>query len=132
MASPTTAMAIRRRAFLTESSKLDIRVQRDREGTFDPKLIARCQQLFPGFDEQVVSMCARGMTGSVRNKAVYIALGVQVDGTKDILGLWIGKHRGRQVLAACDQRAEEPRTPARMVRSKNTLAILFGERLVQA
>jgi putative transposase len=27
--------------------------------------------------------------GLVRNKAVYIALGVQADGTKDILGLWI-------------------------------------------
>ena len=27
--------------------------------------------------------------GFVRNKAVYIALGVLPDGTKDILGLWI-------------------------------------------
>ena len=27
--------------------------------------------------------------GLVRNKAVYVALGVTPDGTKDILGLWI-------------------------------------------
>jgi putative transposase len=27
--------------------------------------------------------------GLVRNKAVYIALGVAADGTKDVLGLWI-------------------------------------------
>src|SRR5215203_3754405 len=32
--------------------------------------------------------------GMVRNKAVYIALGVQADGTKDILGLWIENTEG--------------------------------------
>ena len=138
---------------LTETSKLDIRIPRDREGTFDPKLIARYQRRFPGFDEKIVSMYARGMTtreiqghlleiyglevspdlistvtdavletvgewqnrpleasyplvffdalrvkirdeGLVRNKAVYIALGVQADGTKDILGLWIENTEG--------------------------------------
>jgi len=138
---------------LTESSKLDIKIPRDREGTFDPKLIARYQRRFPGFDDKIVSMYARGMTvreiqghlleiygldvspdlvstvtdavletvaewqnrpleesyplvffdalrvkirdeGLVRNKAVYIALGVQADGTKDILGLWIENTEG--------------------------------------
>jgi hypothetical protein len=47
-------------AHLTETSKLDLRIPRDREGTFDPKLIARYQRRFPGFDE-IVSMYARGM-----------------------------------------------------------------------
>ena len=28
--------------------------------------------------------------GTVKNKAVYLALGIQRDGTKDVLGLWIG------------------------------------------
>src|SRR6059058_5987260 len=32
--------------------------------------------------------------GLVRNKAVYIALGVMADGTKDILGLWIETSEG--------------------------------------
>ena len=32
--------------------------------------------------------------GLVRNKAVYVALGVQADGTKDILGLWIETTEG--------------------------------------
>ena len=32
--------------------------------------------------------------GLVRNKAVYIALGVQADGAKDILGLWIENTEG--------------------------------------
>ena len=142
-----------KKSVLTETSKLDLRVPRDREGTFDPKLIARYQRRFPGFDEKIVSMYARGMTvreiqghlleiygldvspdlistvtdavletvgewqnrpleasyplvffdalrvkirdeGLVRNKAVYIALGVQADGTKDILGLWIENTEG--------------------------------------
>jgi putative transposase len=138
---------------LTETSKLDLRIPRDREGTFDPKLIARYQRRFPGFDEKIVSMYARGMTvreiqghllelyglevspdlistvtdavletvaewqnrplepmyplvffdalrvkihdeGLVRNKAVYVALGVTPEGTKDILGLWIETSKG--------------------------------------
>jgi putative transposase len=139
-----------KKTVLTETSKLDLRIPRDREGTFDPKLIARYQRRFPGFDDKIVSMYARGMTvreiqghlmdlyglevspalistvtdavletvaewqnppldemyplvffdalrvkirdeGLVRNKAVYIALGVTPDGTKDILGPTIGR-----------------------------------------
>jgi putative transposase len=32
--------------------------------------------------------------GSVRNKAVYLALGIQRDGTKDVLGIWIQQSEG--------------------------------------
>jgi putative transposase len=142
-----------RKTVLTESSKLALRIPRDREGSFDPKLIARYQRRFPGFDAKIISMYARGMTvreiqghlieiygldvssdlvstvtdavmetvtewqnrpletsyplvffdamrvkirdeGLVRNKAVYLALGVQADGTKDILGIWIETSEG--------------------------------------
>ena len=51
-----------KKTVLTETSKIDIKVPRDREGSFDPKLIARYQRRFPGFDEKIVSMYARGMT----------------------------------------------------------------------
>ena len=137
----------------TESSKVPLDVPRDRAGTFDPQLIARYQRRFPGFDEKIVSMYARGMTvrevhghlediygvdaspvlisritgtvmyavkewqarpleacypliffdairvkirdeGFVRNKAVYIALGVQTDGTQEVLGIWIEQTEG--------------------------------------
>lgn len=142
-----------KKTVLTESAKLELRIPRDRKGTFDPQLIARYQRRFPGFDEKIVSMYARGMTtreiqghllelyglevspdlistvtdavletvaewqnrpleamyplvffdalrvkirdeGLVRNKAVYVALGVMADGTKDILGLWIENTEG--------------------------------------
>jgi putative transposase len=138
---------------LTGTSKLALDIPRDRSGTFDPKLIAKYQRRFPGFDDKIISMYARGMTvreirghleelygidvspdlistitdavldqvsewqnrpldavyplvffdairvkirdeGLVRNKAVYIALGILPDGTKEILGLWIEQTEG--------------------------------------
>ena len=128
-------------------------IPRDREGRFDPKLIAKYQRRFPDFDAKIISMYARGMTvreirghleelygvdispdlvstvtdavletvaewqgrpldtcyplvffdairvkirdeGFVRNKAVYIALGILPDGTKEILGIWIEQTEG--------------------------------------
>src|SRR5450631_3410679 len=50
-----------KKTVMTKTSKLDLRIPRDREGRFDPKLIARYQRRFPGFDEKIVSMYARGM-----------------------------------------------------------------------
>ncbi len=32
--------------------------------------------------------------GSVRNKAIYLALGIQRDGTRDVLVLWIQQSEG--------------------------------------
>ncbi len=138
---------------LTGTGKLALQVPRDRLATFDPQLIAKYQRRFPGFDERIVSMYARGMStreiqghlrelygieispdlvsavtdavldevadwqnrplealyplvfldalrvkvrdeGTVRNKAVYVALGVRADGTKEVLGLWIEQTEG--------------------------------------
>jgi putative transposase len=138
---------------LTGTGKLELQVPRDRLSTFDPQLIAKYQRRFPGFDDKVVSMYARGMStreiqghlrelygievspdlvsavtdavldevaewqdrplealyplvfldalrvkvrdeGTVRNKAVYVALGVRPDGTKEVLGLWIEQTEG--------------------------------------
>jgi putative transposase len=138
---------------LTESGRIALEVPRDRLSTFDPQLIAKYQRRFPGFDEKIISMYARGMStreiqghlrefygidvspdlvsavtdavleevtewqnrplealyaliffdairikvrdeGTVRNKAVYVALGVRADGTKEILGLWIEQSEG--------------------------------------
>ena len=43
-----------KKTVLTETAKIDIRIPRDREGTFDPKLIQRYQRRFPGFDDKIV------------------------------------------------------------------------------
>ena len=48
--------------------------------------------------------------GSVRNKHAYLALGVGDRRDQgDVLGIWLEARRGRQVLAAGDQRAQSPR-----------------------
>ena len=47
---------------LTETGRLALDIPRDRQGTFDPQLIAKYQRRFPGFDEKIVSLYARGMS----------------------------------------------------------------------
>ena len=51
-----------RKSVVTDTAKLEIEVPRDRRSTFEPQLIAKYQRRFPGFDEKIVSMYARGMS----------------------------------------------------------------------
>jgi putative transposase len=132
---------------LTDDGPLTIEVPRDRDGTFEPQLIAKHERRFTGFDDKILALYARGMTvreiqaflaemyatevspdlistvtdgvvaevtawqtrplepmypvvffdalrvkirdeGTVRSKAIYLALAVLPDGRRDILGLW--------------------------------------------
>ena len=47
---------------LTDMAKLEIAIPRDRQATFDPQLIGKYQRRFPGFDDKIISMYARGMS----------------------------------------------------------------------
>jgi putative transposase len=47
---------------LTDSGKLELSIPRDRHGRFDPQLIAKYQRRFPGFDQKVIALYARGMS----------------------------------------------------------------------
>jgi hypothetical protein len=51
-----------RKTVATDTGKIEIEVPRDRQGSFDPQLIAKYQRRFPGFDEKIISMHARGMS----------------------------------------------------------------------
>jgi putative transposase len=51
-----------RKGVVTGTGRIALEVPRDRQGSFDPQLIAKYQRRFPGFDEKVVSMYARGMS----------------------------------------------------------------------
>ena len=165
---PNSRNGYGRKSVLTETAKIELEVPRDRLSTFDPQLIAKYQQRFPGFDEKIVSMYARGMSvreiqghlrdlygvdvsadlvsavtdavleeiaewqnrpleplyalvffdairvkvrdeGMVRNKAVYVALGVRPDGNQGNSRPVDRADRGREILAARHERAEEPR-----------------------
>lgn len=46
----------------TESGPVDVRVPRDRAGTFKPKLVAKHQRRLEGFDDKVLALYARGMS----------------------------------------------------------------------
>ena len=42
--------------------EMDLETPRDRKGTFEPKIVAKHQTRFTGFDEKILSMYARGMS----------------------------------------------------------------------
>ena len=42
--------------------------------------------------------------GVVKNKVVYLAIGLRCSGHKEILGIWIEQTEGGEVLAAGDER----------------------------
>jgi len=132
---------------------MPIEIPRDREGTFEPVIIAKGQTRFAEFDDKIISLYSRGMTtreiqshlqeiygvevsptlistvteavseevkiwqnrqlealypivymdairvkirdnGHVANKAVYLAIGIKLDGDKEVLGMWVSENEG--------------------------------------
>jgi putative transposase len=51
-----------RKTVLTDTGSVELAIPRDRTATFDPQLIGKYQRRFPGFDEKIISMYARGMS----------------------------------------------------------------------
>lgn len=142
-----------RKTLKGEAGEMSIEVPRDRNGSFEPQLIAKHQTRFEGFDEKILSMYALGMTvrdiqghlqdmygvdvspslisevtesiqeevkawqdrplealypivyldalmvrmrhdGKVDNRAVYTAIGINTEGMKSVLGLWVSGNEG--------------------------------------
>jgi len=142
-----------RKAVQSETGEIDIQVPRDRNGTFEPKLVKKRQRRLEGFDDKVLALYSRGLStrgiqeqleelygvnvsptlisnvtntvmddvrawqsrplssvypilyfdalfvksrqeGPVKNKAVYLALGINLEGEKELLGLWIAETEG--------------------------------------
>jgi transposase-like protein len=138
---------------LTENQSAVIQVPRDRNATFEPKILPKHQRRLPIFNDQVISMYSFGMTdrdikshlekiynvevspelisrvteavmeevkewqsrqleksyaivyldalrvktrqdGKSCTKSVYMALGVNFEGRKEVLGLWIAENEG--------------------------------------
>ena len=138
---------------LTANGKLALSIPRDRQSRFEPQLIAKYQRRFPGFDDKIIALYARGMStrdiqahlrelygteispelvsavtdavldevsqwqnrpleavyaivffdclrvkirdeGTVKNKAVYLAIGVRCSGYREVLGIWIEQTEG--------------------------------------
>jgi putative transposase len=162
----------------TDVGEVRINVPRDREGSFTPALVPKYARRVEGFDEMVISLCAKGLTtgeiqahlediydarvsremiskitdkvigemnawqtrpldrvypvvlidaihvkireGVVANRPIYVAVGINLAGERDVLGMWVGtggegakgwlghlsdlKNRGVQdvLIVACD------------------------------
>ena len=68
---------------ITDTGKLELEVPRDRQSSFDPQLIAKYQRRFPGFDDKVISMYARGM--STREIAGHLRELYGIDVSPDLI-----------------------------------------------
>lgn len=137
-----------------ELGELRLAIPRDRQGTFEPRIIPKHQRRIPGFDDKILALYAKGMTtrdiqeivrdlygveisptlvseitadldqevtawrirplepvwpivyfdgiivhvrganGRVAQHTIYVALGVNREGRKELLGLWLSEHEG--------------------------------------
>jgi len=141
------------KTLVTEHGPVEINAPRDRDGSFEPRLVRKRQRRFEGFDEKILALYGRGMStrdieahlrelygvsvgrdlisrvtdavmddvrewqtrtledlypvlfldcmvlkirdgGSVQRRACYLALGVGMDGERDVLGMWFQEAEG--------------------------------------
>ncbi len=136
----------------TEVGTVELRVPRDRDGSFDPQTVRKGQRRLDGLSGNVISLYAKGMTtgdiqahladvydteisrdtisritdaviedlmawqnrpldaiypvilidaiavkirdGNVANRPIYVAMGVNLNGERDVLGMWVGPTGG--------------------------------------
>ena len=55
-----------RKTVVTDTGQIELEVPRDRQASINPQLIAKYQRRFPGFDDKIISMYARGIASSGR------------------------------------------------------------------
>ena len=86
-----------KKTVITDSGKVEIVVPRDREASFDPQIIAKYQRRFPGFDEKIISIYARGMSTREIVSHLHEIYGIEVspdlistvtDAVLDDVALW--------------------------------------------
>ena len=155
------------KTLITDQGPVPIDTPRDRDGSFEPKIVRKRQRRFVGFDEKILALYSRGLStrdieahlaeiygvtvgrdliskvtdavmddvrawaqrpledvypvifldamvlkiregGSVQRRACYLALGITVEGERDVLGMWFEEAEGAkfwmQVLAERKQR----------------------------
>lgn len=68
---------------LTDTGKIALEIPRDRHATLDPQLIAKYQRRFPGFNDTIVSLYARGL--SVREIAGHLRELYRVEVSPDLI-----------------------------------------------
>jgi putative transposase len=155
------------KTLITDNGPVPIDTPRDRDGSFEPKIVRKRQRRFEGFDDKILALYSRGLSvrdieahlaeiygvkvgrdlisrvtdavmedvrgwqqrpledvypvifldalvlkiregGSVQRRACYLALGLTVEGERDVLGMWFQETEGAkfwmQVLTDLKQR----------------------------
>jgi transposase-like protein len=68
----------RMKTVLTEVGPVEITVPRDRDGSFEPKIVAKRQKRLTGVDEMVISLAAKGLTTGEISAHLAEVYGAQV------------------------------------------------------
>jgi putative transposase len=68
----------RSKTVVTEVGPVDIEVPRDRDGSFDPKIVRKRQRRLDGIDELVLSLSAKGLTTGEVSAHLAEVYGAQV------------------------------------------------------
>ena len=96
-----------RKTVTTDGGRIEIEVPRDRAGSFDPQLIAKYQRRFPGFDDKIISMYARGM--STREITGHLRDLYGIDASPDLISMITDAVL--EEVAAWQQRPLDPAYP---------------------
>jgi putative transposase len=67
-----------RKTIKGDFGQIELETPRDREGSFEPKIIGKHQTRFTGFDDKIVSLDARGMTTRDIQRHLKEIYGVEV------------------------------------------------------
>jgi transposase-like protein len=70
-----------RKTVQSETGEIDITVPRDRNGTFEPKLIKKRQRRLEGFDDKVLALYSRGLSTRDIQGQIKELYGVEVSPT---------------------------------------------------
>ena len=68
----------RSKTVLTDVGPVEITVPRDRDGSFEPKIVAKRQKQLTGVDEMVISLAAKGLTTGEISAHLAEVYGAQV------------------------------------------------------
>jgi transposase-like protein len=67
----------------TERCDIAVEVLRDRDGTFEPRLVGKHHRFFDGFDDEILSMYVRGMTTrDIQRHLTTTAIASEVGGAR--------------------------------------------------
>jgi putative transposase len=80
--SGNSRIGTRSKTVLTEIGEVEIEVPRDRDGSFEPRIVAKRQRRLAGVDELVVSLAAKGLTTGEISAHLADVYGAEVSRTR--------------------------------------------------